>query len=106
MYQFKSECKLQVQYYDVKNITSQLSELTKAMLPFFSSQPGAYYSDALFFISLGLHKVAPPTQSRAVMLDVDTKVLDDIAFLFHEFNRSVLLYLIYFICPVYVFNFK
>lgn len=71
----------------MKNITSQLSELTTSMLPYFSSQPGAYYSDALFFISLGLHKVAPKTQSRAVLLDVDTMMVDDIAQLFQEFNK-------------------
>uniref|UniRef100_A0A1B6G689 Xyloside xylosyltransferase 1 n=1 Tax=Cuerna arida TaxID=1464854 RepID=A0A1B6G689_9HEMI len=76
-----------VQYHDVKNITSQLSGLTSTMLPYFSSQPGAYYSDALFFISLGLHRVAPAIQTRAVLLDVDTKLVDDIALLFQEFNR-------------------
>lgn len=71
----------------MKNITTQLSNLTTSMLPYFSSQPGAYYSDALFFISLGLHKVAPPTQSRAILLDVDTMIVDDIAQLFQEFNK-------------------
>lgn len=74
-------------YYDVMNITSQLSQVTSAMLPHFSSQPGAYYSDALFFISLGLHRVAPLTQSRAILLDVDIKLVDDIAQLFQEFNK-------------------
>lgn len=78
---------LQVHYYDVMNITSQLSQVTAAMLPHFSSQPGAYYSDALFFISLGLHRVAPLTQSRAILLDVDIKLVDDIAQLFQEFNK-------------------
>lgn len=80
---------LQVHYYDVMNITSQLAQVTAAMLPHFSSQPGAYYSDALFFISLGLHRVAPLTQSRAILLDVDIKLVDDIAQLFQEFNKWV-----------------
>ncbi|XP_054271145.1 xyloside xylosyltransferase 1 [Macrosteles quadrilineatus] len=76
-----------VRFYDVRNITLQLSKLTSSMLPYFTSQPGSYYSDALFFISLGLHQVAPESQNRAIMLDVDTKVVADIALLFHEFNR-------------------
>lgn len=56
------------------------------MSPHFSSKPGTYYSDALFFLSLGLHRIAPAEQSVAAMFDADTKFRKDIKELFEEFN--------------------
>lgn len=56
------------------------------MSPHFSSKPGTYYSDALFFLSLGLHRIAPPGQNLAVMFDADTKFRMDIKALFEEFQ--------------------
>jgi len=57
------------------------------MSPHFSSKPGTYYSDALFFISLGLHRIAPNYQRLAVMFDADTKFRTDVKDLFEEFNK-------------------
>lgn len=57
------------------------------MSPHFSSKPGTYYSDALFFISLGLHRIAPNHQRFAVMFDADTKFRKDVKDLFEEFNN-------------------
>jgi len=57
------------------------------MSPHFSSKPGTYYSDALFFISLGLHRIAPNYQRLAVMFDADTKFRKDVKDLFEEFNK-------------------
>lgn len=56
------------------------------MQAYFTSQPDSYYSDALFFISLGLHRIAL-NQNRAVIIDIDTKINVDIKLLFDEFNN-------------------
>lgn len=48
---------------------------------------GSYYSDALFYLSLGLHRIAPVNQDRVIMLDCDLYFKNDVALLFKEFNR-------------------
>ncbi|XP_054014087.1 xyloside xylosyltransferase 1-like [Hylaeus anthracinus] len=77
---------MKIQYYDVHDLASQLEDIVSVMSPHFSSKPGTYYSDALFFLSLGLHRVAPVEQSLAAMFDADTKFRRDIKDLFKEFN--------------------
>ncbi|XP_063987864.1 xyloside xylosyltransferase 1 [Diachasmimorpha longicaudata] len=77
---------INVQYYDVHKLAHQLEDIVEVMSPKFSSKPGTYYSDALFFISLGLHRIASPQQKFAVMLDVDTKLRKDVKLLFKEFE--------------------
>lgn len=57
------------------------------MSPHFSSKPGTYYSDALFFLSLGLHRIAPVDQKVAAMFDADTKFRKDVKELFKEFDN-------------------
>ncbi|KAK0167402.1 hypothetical protein PV327_004804 [Microctonus hyperodae] len=78
---------MQVQYYDVHELAYQLEDIVSVMSPKFSSKPGTYYSDALFFLSLGLHRIASVKQNLAVMLDVDTKFHRDVKELFKEFNN-------------------
>lgn len=46
--------------------------------------PGTYYSDSLFYLSLGLYRIAPKKQMGAVMLDCDLYFKDDIKHLFNE----------------------
>lgn len=75
-----------MQYYDVHKLAVQLEDIVSVMSPKFSSKPGTYYSDALFFLSLGLHRIASPNQKFAVMLDVDTKLRKDVKELFKEFD--------------------
>ncbi|KZC08816.1 PREDICTED: xyloside xylosyltransferase 1 [Dufourea novaeangliae] len=77
---------MKVQYYDVHKLASQLEDIVSVMSPHFSSKPGTYYSDALFFLSLGLHRIAPIEQSVAAMFDADTKFRKDVKELFEEFN--------------------
>lgn len=77
---------MKVQYYDVHKLASQLKDIVSAMSPHFSSKPGTYYSDALFFLSLGLHRIAPAEQKVAAMFDADTKFRKDIKLLFDEFQ--------------------
>lgn len=77
---------IDVRYYDVHKMAHQLEDIVAVMSPKFSSKPGTYYSDALFFISLGLHRIASSKQKLAVMLDVDTKLRTDVKQLFEEFE--------------------
>lgn len=66
-------------------MTFALKNLTQLMQGHFSSQPGGYYGDALFFLSIGLHKWTK--QNRAIMMDVDLEVRHDVGDLFKEFDR-------------------
>ncbi|XP_069691543.1 xyloside xylosyltransferase 1 [Periplaneta americana] len=75
-----------VMYYDVSVLAEELQDVVSAMQPHFSSQPGTYYSDALFFLSLGLHRIALD-QQRAAMFDADTKLCANVEELFQEFDR-------------------
>ncbi|KAK3909927.1 Xyloside xylosyltransferase 1 [Frankliniella fusca] len=77
---------LKISFYDVNQIAKNLKSLVAAMQPHFSSQPGSYYSDSLFFLSLGLHHIAPVSISRAAMFDIDTKILSDVGKLFELFE--------------------
>ncbi|XP_014206766.1 xyloside xylosyltransferase 1 isoform X2 [Copidosoma floridanum] len=78
---------LKVQYYDVKKSAGTIEDTVSVMSPHFSSKPGTYYSDALFFLSLGLHRIAPSEQDLAVMVDADTKFRVDARLIFQEFDR-------------------
>ncbi|XP_011641541.1 xyloside xylosyltransferase 1 [Pogonomyrmex barbatus] len=78
---------MKVFYYDVHKLAVQLEDIVSVMSPHFSSKPGTYYSDALFFISLGLHRIAPSHQRFAMMFDADTKFRRDVKDLFEEFNN-------------------
>ena len=76
-----------MQYYNVHKSAKELEDIVTVMSPRFSSKPGTYYSDALFFLSLGLHKIASEDQDLAVMIDADTKFRKDIKELFKEFDN-------------------
>ncbi|XP_012217254.1 xyloside xylosyltransferase 1 [Linepithema humile] len=78
---------MEVFYYDVHKLAVQLEDIVSIMSPHFSSKPGTYYSDALFFLSLGLHRIAPNCQRLAIMFDADTKFRKDVKNLFEEFNN-------------------
>lgn len=77
---------LDVDYYDVVACATEIEDIVGAMKPHFSSQPGTYYSDSLFYLSLGLHRLAKD-QNRAVLFDVDIKLQADAADIFREFDR-------------------
>ncbi|CAA9994074.1 unnamed protein product [Nesidiocoris tenuis] len=76
---------LNAAYHDVHDIANKIEHVIDIMKKHFSSQPGAYYSSSLFFISIGLHKVT--LQKRVVMLDIDTFIKGDVAELFNEFDK-------------------
>ncbi|RZC40885.1 xyloside xylosyltransferase 1 [Asbolus verrucosus] len=73
--------------YDMDICAKVISDIVEAMMPHFSSKPGTYYSDALFYISLGLYRIAPHSQNRAVLLDCDLYFKKDIRVVFEEFDR-------------------
>ncbi|KAF7274207.1 xyloside xylosyltransferase isoform X2 [Rhynchophorus ferrugineus] len=81
-------------FYNVQDCVSKLNDIVNVMTPFFSSRPGTYYSDAIFYLSLGLYRIAPLSQKRAVLLDCDLFFKKDIALLFNEFDsfKSTALY--------------
>lgn len=57
----------------------------------FISFPGSYYSDALFYLSLGLHRIVDPFMGRAILIDCDVVFRSDVKRLFDEFERFVFL---------------
>ncbi|XP_033724533.1 xyloside xylosyltransferase 1-like [Pecten maximus] len=72
---------------DVEHLAKELHEIVKEMQPYFSYSPEAYYSDALFFLSMALHKVLPLTITKVIMLDADLKFNADIVKLYEEFYK-------------------
>lgn len=102
----KSNVTLHYTFYNVTEAASKIQDIVRVMTPHFSSTPGnnflylknmhliilisgTYYSDALFYLSLGLHRIAPSEQNQAVMLDCDLFFKEDVALLFEEFDRLV-----------------
>ncbi|XP_050306880.1 xyloside xylosyltransferase 1-like [Anthonomus grandis grandis] len=83
---YRSNKSLVYTFYDVQNAAAKIQDIVRVMTPFFSSKPGTYYSDALFYISLGLYRVAPLSQKRAILLDCDLFFKKDVALLFEQFN--------------------
>ncbi|XP_014290558.1 xyloside xylosyltransferase 1 [Halyomorpha halys] len=77
---------LKVSFHDVNVITNKIGNVVYLMRKYFSSQPGAYYSDPLFFVSLVLHKIAVD-QHKVILIDVDTVIKVDIIELFNEFSK-------------------
>ncbi|CAH0556634.1 unnamed protein product [Brassicogethes aeneus] len=71
--------------YDFDLCAIKIKNIVDVMTPHFSSRPGSYYSSALFYLSLGLHRIAPENQEKAIMLDCDLYFKDDVALLFKEF---------------------
>lgn len=49
--------------------------------------PGSYYSDALFYLSLGLHRIADPKMRRGILLDCDVVFRADAKLLFDQFRH-------------------
>ncbi|XP_064642111.1 xyloside xylosyltransferase 1-like [Lineus longissimus] len=73
--------------HEIDTMAKQLHEIVKPLQDHFSAHPGAYYSDALFFLSVAVHRVMPDTMHRAIMLDADLKFYTDIAELYNLFGK-------------------
>ncbi|XP_058461925.1 xyloside xylosyltransferase 1 [Malaya genurostris] len=73
--------------YDVKDCAEKISDIVKNMLPLFNYKTGSYYSDALFLISLGLHRIVDVNMKRAILIDCDVVFRSSVKELFDQFDR-------------------
>ncbi|XP_060933996.1 xyloside xylosyltransferase 1 [Limanda limanda] len=76
----------EVLFHDVVALTQKLFPIVEAMQKHFSAGSGAYYSDAIFFLSVAMHHIMPDSQTRIVQLDLDLKYRTNIRDLFQEFD--------------------
>lgn len=79
--------KYEVLFHDVVALTQELFPIVEAMQKHFSAGSGAYYSDAIFFLSVAMHRIMPESLTRIVQLDLDLKYRTNIRDLFQEFDR-------------------
>ncbi|XP_036377908.1 xyloside xylosyltransferase 1 [Megalops cyprinoides] len=77
----------EVVFHDVAALTEKLFPIVEAMQKHFSAGSGAYYSDAIFFLSVAMHRIMPADLKRIVQLDLDLKYRSNIRDLFQEFHR-------------------
>ncbi len=61
-------CLFQVVFHDVGALTEKLFTIVEAMQKHFSAGSGTYYSDAIFFLSVAMHRIMPTGE---LWLDVD-----------------------------------
>lgn len=52
-------CLFQVVFHNVDALTEKLFPIVEAMQKHFSAGSGAYYSDAIFFLSVAMHRIMP-----------------------------------------------
>ncbi|XP_055609514.1 xyloside xylosyltransferase 1 [Uranotaenia lowii] len=72
--------------YDVKDCAEKIEDIVKSMLPLFNYKTGSYYSDALFLISLGLHRIVNVNMKRAILIDCDVVFRSSVKELFDQFD--------------------
>lgn len=73
---------------DADQLAKRMNKLVEKMQSHFSYSQTAYYGDALFFLSIGLHKVLIESKiDRIVLLDSDLKFKADIAQLYAMFDK-------------------
>lgn len=94
--------KIVVDFYNVERIVEPLRETVNFLQPHFSYKPGAYYSDALFFLSVAIHRVF--LRETMIMIDIDTKILGnilDLSYYFELFGKDSVMGLAHEQQPVY-----
>ncbi|XP_049587890.1 xyloside xylosyltransferase 1 [Syngnathus scovelli] len=79
--------KFEVLFHDVEALTHKLFPIVEALQKHFSAGSWAYYSDAIFFLSVAMHHILPKDLTRIVQLDIDLKYRTNIRDLFQEFDR-------------------
>lgn len=79
--------KYKVMFHEVVELTQKLFPIVEAMQKHFSAGNGAYYSDAIFFLSVAMHHIMPESLTHIVQLDLDLKYKTNIRDLFQEFDR-------------------
>ncbi|MGH0134047.1 UNVERIFIED_CONTAM: hypothetical protein FKN15_011806 [Acipenser sinensis] len=77
----------EVSFHNVKVLTEKLFPIVEAMQKHFSAGSGTYYSDAIFFLSVAMHRIMPAEIKRIVQLDLDLKYRTNIRELFEQFDQ-------------------
>ncbi|KAJ3600009.1 hypothetical protein NHX12_033961 [Muraenolepis orangiensis] len=77
----------EVVFHDVVDLTHKLFPIVEAMQKYFSAGSGAYYSDAIFFLSVAMHHIMPQNLTRIVQVDLDLKYRTNIRDLFQQFDH-------------------
>ena len=94
----------QVSAYFIDTFAKQFVTTVQVLQQYFSVKQGAYYSQALFYVSVLLPDVIPSDISRLIFLDVDAEFRDSVEKLnqqFEYFNDQQLLGLAPELSPVY-----
>ncbi|XP_019735928.1 xyloside xylosyltransferase 1 isoform X1 [Hippocampus comes] len=79
--------KYEVLFHDVDTFTHRLFPIVEALQKHFSAGSWSYFSDAIFFLSVAMHRILPQNLTRIVQLDIDLKYRTNIRDLFQEFDR-------------------
>ncbi|XP_017297732.1 xyloside xylosyltransferase 1 isoform X1 [Diaphorina citri] len=79
--------KVEVFYHNINSIVMQLDQMINTMKPYFTPGNNTYYGNALFYISLGLHKIVPSHQKKIILLDVDIQFKAPISLLYQHFQK-------------------
>lgn len=77
----------QIIFHNIEDASDKVRPITETMQLYFSSVPGSYYSDSLFYISLGLHNIAPSYHHKVILVDIDIKFETDIIKLYEHFTE-------------------
>lgn len=90
--------------YYIEDFAREYSGMIEVMQAYFTSKPGTYYSQALFFASVRMPDLVPSDVTRLIFIDVDTKFQDSITKLaahFDDFEGEQMLGLTPELSPVY-----
>ncbi|XP_009881734.1 PREDICTED: xyloside xylosyltransferase 1 [Charadrius vociferus] len=82
-----SELRSLVVVHDVNELTEKLFPIVEAMQKHFSAGSGTYYSDAIFFLSVAMHRIMPKEITQIIQVDLDLKYKTNIRDLFDEFDN-------------------
>ncbi|XP_052870785.1 xyloside xylosyltransferase 1 [Anopheles cruzii] len=72
--------------YDVRDCAEKISDIVHSMGPLFNYRSGSYYSDALFLLSLGLHRIVDRSMRHAILIDCDVVFRASVKELFDQFE--------------------
>ncbi|XP_076438505.1 xyloside xylosyltransferase 1-like [Babylonia areolata] len=78
---------VEVHHIDVQGLGEGMRDTISTLQQHFSSTSDSYYTHTLFYLSTAIHRLAPPSLHRLIMLDADLKFKDDIRRLNDLFDR-------------------
>ncbi|CAN7938161.1 unnamed protein product [Ixodes hexagonus] len=95
-----------VDFFDVNDVLEPYRDLVNYMHLHFSPASG-FYNDALFFLSVGLHRVLP--LRRIILLDIDLRFESDISRLYRHFSlfpEAAVVGMAHELSPAYLYLFR